>query len=200
MATPRKTAKAAEQLRVSQIGDFKERLGGLQKLPSDLVVKVRNPGGLTAFVASGKIPNSLLRIVQDALSGEESKESLVNKAKDLSKDMDSIRDMMELMNIVTAEVIVQPDVRMAPTDEDVTRWNLLHPEDQVKKPEDLREEEVLYTDEIDELDKQFLFQWVTGGTRDLEKFRQQHERNVDVVSSVEGDASSTKPKSGTDAG
>ncbi|WNO27799.1 hypothetical protein SEA_HUWBERT_48 [Microbacterium phage Huwbert] len=201
MATPRKTAKAAEQLKVSQIGDFRERVGGLQKLPSGMVVTVRNPGGLTAFIANGTIPNSLLKIVQQAMQGEQSKEELLAKATDLTKDMDSVRDMMELMNIVVAQVIVNPPVRMTPTEEDVTKWNILHPEAPVNVPQDLRDEaNYLYTDEIEELDKQFLFAWVSGGTRDLEKFLQQHNGNVDALSAVQGSPAGTKPRDGADAG
>lgn len=200
MATPRKAAKAAEQLRVSQIGDFKERLGGLQKLPSDLVVKVRNPGGLTAFIANGTIPNSLLKIVQDAMNTNASKEELVNNAKNLGKDIDSIKDLMELMNIVASQVIVEPVCRLVPTEEDVTRHNLLNPTATVSTPEQLRDDSVLYVDDIEELDKQFLFQWVSGGTRDLEKFRKQHEDNVAAVSPGEGPEDGAKPDDGADAG
>ncbi|AVR56920.1 hypothetical protein PBI_TRISCUIT_47 [Microbacterium phage Triscuit] len=201
MATPRKTAKAAEQLRVSQIGDFRERLGGLQKLPSGLVVTVRNPGGLTAFIANGTIPNSLLKIVQTAMQGEQTKEDLVAKATDLSKDMDSIKDMMSLMNIVTAQVIVNPPVRMTPTEDDVTKWNILHPDEPVNSPQELRDEaNYLYVDEIEELDKQFLFAWVSGGTRDLEKFLLEHQRNVDAVSAEQGSQAGAKSHDGADAG
>lgn len=201
MATPRKNAKAAEELRVSQIGDFRQRLGGLQKLPSGLVVTVRNPGGLTAFIANGTIPNSLLKIVQTALNGDKSKEELLSSASDITKDTDSIRDVMQLMNIVTAHVIVNPPVRLAPTEEDVTKWNILHPEDQVKSPEELRDEDnYLYVDEIEELDKQFLFAWISGGTRDVEKFREQHSSNVVALSAVQGSEAGSQSGDGADAG
>ncbi|MEG2887248.1 MAG: hypothetical protein RR853_08995 [Aurantimicrobium sp.] len=201
MAAPRKTASKAEALRVSQIGDFKERVGGLQQLPSGLVVKVRNPGGLTAFIANGTIPNSLLNIVQDTLSDDLSKEEMVKKATDLKNDMESIGDMMQLMDIIAQQVIVEPKCMPVPTEDDVTRHNLLNPNDQVSSPADLRDDEgTLYIDEIDGLDKQFLFQWVTGGTRDLEKFRKEHERNVAAVSAKPGSADSAQPALGADNG
>lgn len=198
MATPRKNASKAEQLRVSQIGDFKARIGGIQQLPSGLVVKVRNPGGLTAFIANGTIPNSLLTIVKDTLDQSLSKEEMVKKANALAEDLDSMGDVMKLMDIITYQVITEPKVRPIPTEDDVTRHNILNPEDQVSTPDDLRSDDVLYVDEIDQEDKQFLFQWITGGTRDLESFREQHERNVALVSAGQGSEDAAVSDDGAD--
>jgi len=196
MATPRKNASKAEQLRVSQIGDFKSRVSGIQELPSGLVVKVRNPGGLTAFIANGSIPNSLLTIVKSTMDTNMSKDDMVSQARELTSDLDSIGEMMQLMNIIAAQVIVEPQVRLTPTQEDVDRHNLLSPSSQVSTPEELRQDDVVYTDEIDDLDKQFLFQWITGGTRDLERFREQHERSLAAVSAEQGSESAALENAG----
>jgi hypothetical protein len=199
MATTKKTASQAEANRISQIGDFRARMGGPQELPSGLRVVVRNPGGLTAFIANGSIPNSLLTIVKGTLDSNLSKEEVIQNATALTKDLDSIGDMMELMNIVTQQVIKKPAVAHDPTEQDVERHNFLHPENPVTDPDELRDEEnFLYTDEIEEEDKMFLFQWVTGGTRDLERFRQEHERNVALVSAEQGSANSPVADAGAD--
>ena len=187
MANARKTASQAEKNRISQIGDFRARLGGPQELPSGLTVVVKNPGGLTAFIANGSIPNSLLTIVKSTLDKNLSKEEVIKNATDMSKDLDSIGDMMQLMNIVVQKVITKPAVAHVPTEEDLERHNILNPDNQLTNPEELRKpDEFLYTDEIEEADKMFLFQWVTGGTRDLETFRKEHERNVALVSAEQG--------------
>lgn len=197
MASRKKTASEAEQLRVSQIGDFKARVRGVFELPSGLVVKLKNPGGLQAFIANGTIPNSLLGIVQEALTS--GKDNTAAKAQDLAKDLDSLGDMMRLLDVVASQTIIEPPCRLAPTVDDVKRWNMLHPEDQKETPEDLRDDEkYLYTDDIDELDKQFIMQWVTGGTRDLEQFRKEHAANVAAVSASEGPADTSTPDAGAD--
>lgn len=199
MATPRKTASKAEAFKVSQIGDFKARMGGPQTLPSGLNVIVKNPGGLQAFIANGTIPNSLLTIVKDALDTKSSKEEMVAKAQNLSKDVESIGEMMQLMDIIASQVIVKPRVYKVPTQEDVDRHNILNPGDQVTDPFELRDEERLYTDDIEEQDKMFLFQWITGGTRDLETFRKEYERNVGLVSAGEGSKDAAVADDGADA-
>jgi hypothetical protein len=200
MATARKSASQAEQIRVSQIGDFRERMGGKIELPSGLVVKAKNPGGLTAFIANGTIPNSLLAIVQKALKGGNTGDAMEEASK-LADDVDSLGEMIELMDVVTAQVIQEPKVRRAPTQADVDRHNLLFPENQVTEPDELRkEDEFLYTDEIELMDKQFLFQWISGGTRDLETFRQKYESNVAAVSAIPGSAGAAESGDGANAG
>ena len=62
-----KDAQAAEALKISPVGEFKTRMGGTMQLPSGLVVKTRNPGGLQAFLTGGTIPNHLMVIIKEAL-------------------------------------------------------------------------------------------------------------------------------------
>lgn len=123
------------------------------------------------------------------------------EAAKLADDLDSLGQMMELLDVVTVQVVKEPKVKPAPTQADVDRHNLLFPENPKSDPDDLRDEEnYLYTDEIDTMDKQFLFQWISGGTRDLETFRQQYESNVAAVSAEQGSVSSTESAPGSDAG
>ena len=46
--------------------------------------------------------------------------------------------------------------------------------------------EKLYPADFDDVDKQFIFQWIQGGTSDLATFRERLEKNVAAVSAVEG--------------
>ena len=194
MATARKTAERAEQLRVSQIGDFKSRMGGVMELPSGLVMKLKNPGGLQAFIANGTIPNSLLGMVQDGLRGKTGVDA-AKAAADLANDLDSLGDMLKMLDLVIVQAAKEPRVYPVPTPDDLERYNIMHPNDQLESVDDLRElhdDDRLYTDEIQELDKQFVFQWVSGGVRDLATFRAQLESHVDDISAVEGSGSSSE--------
>jgi len=186
MATPRKTAEKAEQLRVSQIGDFKARMGGVMELPSGRVMKLKNPGGLQAFIANGTIPNSLLGMVQSGLSGKSGSE-VTAAAADLAKDIDSLADMLKMLDLVMVQSAKEPVVYAVPTAEDLERHNIMNEDNQFETLDEWRESygnTRLYVDEIEELDKQFVFQWVSGGVRDLETFRAQLQSNVDAISAV----------------
>jgi hypothetical protein len=205
MATARKNASKAEQLRVSQIGDFKSRMGGVMELPSGLVMKLKNPGGLQSFIANGTIPNSLLGIVQEGLKGKSGLEA-TKAAADMADNLDSLGDMLKMLDLVMIQAAKEPRVFPVPTPEDLERHNILNrdkPENQFETIDDLREsfdDDRLYVDEIEEMDKQFVFQWVSGGVRDLETFRAQLQSNVDAVSAVQGSAGSAEPADGSDAG
>jgi hypothetical protein len=191
-------AAQAKQLKISALGDFKSRVRGTFELPSGLVVKLKNPGGLQAFIANGTIPNSLLGIVQTALTEGKSQNSLA-AAKDLAKDMSSLGEMMRLLDIVASQAIIEPPCRIAPTEDDVKRWNMLNPGDIKTDPEELRDDEkYLYTDEVAEEDKQFIMQWVSGGVRDLEQFRKEHAANVAALSADEEPADAAALEPGAD--
>jgi len=192
-------AKKAEERRISQVGDFKKRLGGLTELPSGVTVKLRNPGGMRAFLGSGQIPNSLMGMIQEGLNkGKNIKPEALMKDKALDPEM--IKDIMVLMDTICLQTIVDPKVHPVPTDEDVETFNekarvhnatleLTPNKDAemiglVEDPEELRSDFKLYIDEIPDEDKQFIFQWISGGTRDLEAFRAQLQNNVAAVAAV----------------
>lgn len=198
MAT-RKAEKKAEELRISQIGDFKKRLGGLMQLPSGAVVKTRNPGGLRVFMDAGVIPNSLMAMIQKSL-----KSGIKPSAEDIMPDGEldpqMINDMTALLDHIAIKCIVEPPVNPVPTEADMQVWNKNNPDEQITDPEELRSDDQLYIDEFPDIDKQFLFQWISGGTRDLETFRQKHEQSVASLATVANNASNTKLNSGSNAG
>ena len=187
MGTQKKSvSQQARERRISQVGDFKKRLGGIIELPSGLVVKVRNPGGLRVFINSGIIPNSLMQLVQKGLDGGQPlKSSDIVKGNKFDTRM--IADMNKLMDDVAVRVIVEPKIYPTLTEADVEAWNKENPDQPVEGVEDLRSDERLYADELPDDDKMFLFQWVSGGTRDLESFRQQHQERVVALEAGSGD-------------
>lgn len=155
----------ANELKISTVGDFKNRIGGIFELPSGLVVRLRNPGGLSMFLSSGSIPNSLMTTVKDAMNktkagpdgvGAPSDEQLEQEFSEVIKDdPEAINDMANMLDTLTMRCMVQPRCHPAPT-----------------KDEE-REDHLLYVDEVDLRDKQWMFKWVTAGVRDLEPFRSQ---------------------------
>lgn len=197
--TTRKDIQKSEELRISQIGDFKKRLGGVMELPSGLIVKTRNPGGLRAFMASGVIPNSLMTIIQKGISsgkGLEAEEIMPNG----EIDSQMMADMTVLLDHIAMKTIVEPKIYATLTDNDLAQWNARNPENLYEDVEDLRRDDHLYVDELPEDDKQFLFQWISGGTRDLETFRQKLDGHVDAMAAVAVPRSDTKLSAGTDQG
>lgn len=189
---PAKAAREAEALRISQIGDFKKRLGGVIELPSGLAVKVKNPGGLRAFIGSGLIPNSLMGIIQRGLEKGSGHNVAAEIVKDGRIDEGMLRDMMSMMDNIATTVVVEPKIYPTLTESDLLEWNQQHPDDMKDFVEELRRDDRLYADELPDDDKMFLFQWVSGGTRDLETFRQQHAAGVDALPAVPSDGAPTE--------
>lgn len=167
-------AKRAKQLKVSQVGDFKKRLGGIFELPSGLVMKLRNPGGLMAFMGAGLIPNELMQIMQKHInSGKNvSSEELMRETGGVGEKF--VQQMSELLNTIIVKCAVEPTVLPTPASEDE------------------RDEEQLYADEIPDDDKMFVFQWISGGTADLATFRERQESSMATLAAepVAGDHAS----------
>lgn len=202
MAQTRKVEKKAEQLRISNIGDIKARVGGILELPSGFVIKWRNPGGLRAFMASGKIPNALLPIIDKALKGGKGVDAKMEAdlMKQLRENPEMLDEMMALYDSVAIKCFVEPKLYPVPDEAMVQAWNASHPDDPVDEPEDLRFEDRLYTDEIPDDDKAYLFQLLSGGVKDLETFRKERSIDVDRLARVSGTVDHTIKPAGANAG
>lgn len=183
-------AKIAEERKISQIGDFKKRLGGVQELPSGLVVKTKNPGGLKTFLKGGMIPNELMKTVNDSLARGKAPKA-ADVMKDGKIDEETLLAMTNMMDAVAVATIVEPRIFPTLTQADVDAWNAdKDPEHELyaETIDDIRQDDRLYADELPDDDKQFLFQWVSGGTRDLQIFRQRQQSGLDSVVAVAGAA------------
>lgn len=170
--------RASASAGVTSVADIKKKRGGLLELPSGIVVKAHNPGGMRIFLETNVIPNSLMGIVQGHLDKgpksnptEEIADQIVGPD---GVDEDLVRDMLHMLNVVATKTIVEPEVHMPPEDEAD------------------RDDDLLYADELEDEDKMFLFQWVTGGTRDLEQFRSQLQTELVSLDGRAAMASETK--------
>jgi hypothetical protein len=119
---------------------------------------------LRKLLNAGSIPNLLMPAVREAMKGKKF------DAEELMKDIDEdkIKQMLDLMDMIVVDCVLRPKVHPAPATEEA------------------RSDDILYVDEVDFEDKQFIFQWATGGSRDLERFRQEQESFMAGVHAGEG--------------
>lgn len=160
-------AADVEMRPITSAGDWKKKsqAGTPLQVPSGNTALVKNPG-MQAFVKAGMIPNSLLLPVQRALSKGH---KAPNWGELAESKPEHIQDMLTLVDKVTVFCVLEPKVWAVPVDADGNELD--------------REEDRLYVDEIDPMDKMFIFQWVSGGTRDLEEFRSEYGA---ALAAVEG--------------
>ena len=155
-----------EEAKVSSLGDFKKKRGAVVTLPSGLSMRLSSPG-MTAFLQSGMVPNSLMTVITEAISsGKQPDMSNVDMANE-----EDLNAMLSMIDVVTCRCAVEPRVHPIPT-----------PNEDDVVPD--RDEELLYVDELDDYDKLFIFQWATGGTTDVERFRSELDEHVGALSDV----------------
>lgn len=190
---------------------WRKRVGGQeQELPSGNVALIKRPG-MEKLMAAGVMPDSLtpiaLQQIEDAESGGRKKSSSKAKAdekaaekklmEDLFRDPAKMADVFQAFDRVTALCVVEPKVRVHWWTEQDAALNKIPlaeegetqmvvgdeiPDDSPFRVE-CEENEVLLTDEVDSEDKQFIFQFVVGGTGDLETFRSQHSDQLAALGS-----------------
>lgn len=177
-------------------------LGEEVEMPSGNFALLRRPGP-EMFLRGGSIPDTLTPIVE---AGIREKQGLApEKAASLANDPAMMPQMIEMMDAAAVAACIEPIVRANPncirpdpeTPEDIcdlTEGNSVHndrkapdfhnfiPGDAV--PEDDRDPDFLYAAEVDFMDKMFIFNYAVGGTRDLERFRQEYEQSVDSIHAV----------------
>lgn len=141
------------------------------EMPSGNYMSFRKVG-MQTLMATGMMPNSLMGIAQKAVSkGKGEPDGFSDDAlAELIKDEKKVLEITAFMDKITIFLAVEPKVHEIPLNDDGTAV-----------PVEDRDPELLYVDEIDETDKQFLFGVVAGGTRDLETFRSEHRASMDTV-------------------
>lgn len=149
---------------VSSAADFKKAVYAELELPSGNVCLARRPG-LQKLVMEGRIPNSLSGIVQDAMSGAGG-ESVKKSIGDMTPQQ--LEDAAKFTDLIVVECVNQPKVLMPP------------------ESEDDRQDDLLYVDEVDDQDKNFILNWAFGGTSIVEKFREQQAQLVADLQSGKG--------------
>lgn len=164
-------------------------------MPSGQLCQVRQPG-VQAMIASGVLEAA------DTLStlvDEKHIKRVAGKAPNLAKDIDAqsllsdTDNMTRVFNVVdkvTAYIVVQPSViRPIRTIPDENR-----PGEVIELPLSPGERVTgqIYTDMVEIQDKMYLFQYAVGGNTDLERFRQQFDSNVGSLATLEAMESSTE--------
>jgi len=138
-----------------------------------------------AFLTGGMLPDTLTSMVQKAIA---SKKGLPPNAIDaMAKDPKQLAAALETFDRALVYCVVEPVVEMAPVctvcAEPASAASHISRQDaeyhRYSSPE--RDDDVLYADQVDMEDKQFIFQWAVGGTADVERFRRELAANVGSV-------------------
>jgi len=154
---------------VTQASAWKNKVSdGIElEVPSGNICLVR-AGGLEVFVKQGLVPNTLMPIVQEAMT----------KGKPPSQDQLSLEDnpklledVIEMVNNMALFCVIEPELRPVILDEGGL------PVDLRKRPQG----NFLYVDDVDFADKMFIFNFAVGGTADLEKFRAELDQQLESV-------------------
>jgi hypothetical protein len=158
---------AARDMEVTKASDWAQSVapvGTKVLLPSGNVCLAYNPG-IEAFIQTGAIPNALMPAVMEAINSGKGIEP--SKAQEMSEDPEMLRQILDFADAATVQAVLEPEVQHVP-------------EDGKRKPG------ILYVDKVDIADKMFLLQWVIGGTRDLERFREQSASALGLVAEGKG--------------
>lgn len=149
------------------------------ELPSGNVALIRQIP-LTTLLSDGLLPDSLAAMVRKKTgdTAPASKEEVQAPSQDeigeLMSDPAKLKDMFKLFDAILVRAVVEPKV--------------LSPEDAegVAIPDEDRDEEALYADEVDLQDKVFIFQYTVGGSQDLERFRGEYGDALGGMEAVTG--------------
>lgn len=203
--TKKKTSKG-NPAKATVANKWKKQKGEELELPSGNVALVKRPGP-QALLSEGVMPDTLMPIVQQAISRGKGL-----KPQDIDlKDPKVIGDMLGAMDKLMIKVVVEPKVAYDKCLKKLDDMGGVTPgpahEEWVTIPDELRDgatecpncgqvhedgEEVIYVDEVDLDDKMFVFNYAVGGTRDLERFRSELAAGVGDVSDGSGDAGSSE--------
>lgn len=148
-------------------------------VPSGQRCLVRKPG-IESLLKSGILQNAdlLSKIVQsehvDRVKPSPKTEVVDDSTMDIFKNEGVLEDVIQAIDKIVCHTVVKPEVHMAPND--ITN----------------RKAGVVYTDMIDLNDRIFIMNFVVGGQRDLETFREGPESVVGSVGHESEDGSATE--------
>lgn len=133
------------------------------ELPSGNTAKIKRIP-ITKFMSAGVIPDSLMPMVTAQLGKDQDKPAKKGKAQEpdfneIAKDPAKLAEMFLTIDKIAVMAFVEPQVK-------------LHiGEDGEDIPAEDRDEEFIYTDEIELDDKMHVFNYSVGGSDDVEPFR-----------------------------
>jgi hypothetical protein len=163
------------QQQVSSAADFKTAAAAVE-LPSGKVVKIKRLG-LVTLISENLLGDQLTGLAQKAVDAGKGIDPA--KTEELAADPAAISQMLLTFDAVTLRTWVQPRPRAA-----------VYPEGHERAGQPLddedRDDEILYVDEIDMDDKIFTFNYVSGGSSDLEQFRKELAQPMAGIPTGEG--------------
>lgn len=198
MAVSDNKKKPAARTKATTAGEWKKASSMLPlvETPTGKWIRFKRPG-MTKFLEDGFLPDNLASLVRKEIAsagkrpGQKSTsdaELMASLTRDL--DDDAVLDMFAAMDRIIVSVMVEPKfvwhrrvVREDPDDPaSPTRLDSKGREVLEDIPEEERRDDVVYTDEMDNEDKNFVFQAAVGGSTDLARFRAKSASIVDSLS------------------
>lgn len=156
------TQETQETNQPTSASEWKKRsqtVGRDLPLPSGNVCRIRRIS-IDTFLRKGLIPNALMPIVQQSLQGQKPDEQAVMTAL---QDAGKLQEMFDLYDTVVLEVVLEPKVCPVPPREAI------------------RDESLLYVDEVDFEDKIAIFEAAVSGVSVLQPFRAEEAPTVAVT-------------------
>ena len=145
------------------------------KLPSGFTALVKVPG-LSTLLAEGLISDTLTPMAEAAVqrgkTGRGPEGPSDEELAAIASDPEKLSKALDTFDKVLVYCVVEPPV------------TYYKDEDGTVIPDEDRDEDVLYSDEVDLDDKMFIFNVCVGGTKDLEQFRSQLGSTVDSIHAV----------------
>lgn len=169
----------------------------LIETPTGKFIRMKKPG-MTKFLEDGFLPDSLAGAIRKEIASAKRKPGAkatteAELMQSLTADLDEagLLDMMASMDRIVARVVVEPPIvwHRRPTlgpkgdaGEMIPLMDSKGREVLEDIPEDERRDDVVYTDEVDQIDKNFIFQVAVGGSTNLARFRQEQAAVMDALS------------------
>lgn len=179
--------KSQNKKTVTSVSDWKKnKTGEPLDLPSGKTCLVQVVGA-QAFLRAGVIPNALLPIVTGALEqaqkGKKPEADATKIMQEVAQDPEKLAQIFDMCDAVTVMTVLEPRVEPVPVLDESGHM-----------PE--RDPELLYVDDVDDEDKFFIMQFAMGGSRDLERFRDELAAGVDALEPGASVVDDTEPALG----
>lgn len=152
--------------------------GFIVELPSGNRAKVRRTMDLFELVKTGKIPNKLIKFVQEMIDKTEPTKKPEFDPENM--DPEVLQEMTEFMAFTCCQVLIEPKCFMPPLQKE-------------NEPDEVYQERLMLWEppegaisvtDLSSDDQQFLFNLSQGGTGDLEPFRDQQKAYVAALQDV----------------
>jgi hypothetical protein len=161
-------------------------------LPSGVRCLARRVG-MQVFLEMGVIPNYLQPIVNQVI--REKQYLPPEQQKEIMEDPKMLLQTAAMMDRALVMTVIEPEVLLPPGCVTCGKYMDFEANDIHNRMSDnythdyeqpTRDEDSMYADEVDLMDKVFLFQWSVGGGADLETFRQGFSQSMESLADIEG--------------